>query len=286
MINLSETCDPDNPVQLLTSVQLAPNTTDDGQLLKDSLAEQSARGITIKKMTVDGGYTGETGETACQDHGVQMLPTRIRGGKTAPDRWGWEEYTWLLDDDDRPQMVVCPQGQTARLKTGRKGTWLLARFDRVACADCPFYQHQCRVKPYKYKPPTLFVSPRWIRVALLRQSMSSANNALRAGVESSVRSFKHVFPGGKLPVRGVIRSVMVACCSALMVNCRRLHQYRQQQRQPIQEHAEVAMAKEHKSSIRSTFLDVWANMRHSVSQLPNQLFTRSYPAYYLKIAFA
>jgi hypothetical protein len=286
VVNLSETCDPDNPVQLLTSVQLAPNTTDDGQLLKESLAEQSARGITIKKMTVDGGYTGETGETACQDHGVQMLPTRIRGGKTAPDRWGWEKYTWLLDDDDRPQMVVCPQGQVAKLKPGRKGTWLLARFDRVACANCPFYHHQCRVKPYKRKPPTLFVSPRWIRVALLRQSMSPANNALRAGVESSVRSVKHVFPAGKLPVRGVIRSVMVACCSALMVNCRRLHQYRQQQRQPIREHAEVAMANEHKSSIRSTFLDLWAKMRHSVSQLPNQLFTRSYPAYYLKNAFA
>ncbi len=65
-----------------------------------------------------------------------------------------------------------------------------------------------------------------------------------------------------------------------------IDQYRQQQRQPIQEHAEVAMAKEHKSSIRSTFLDLWAKMCHSVSQLPNQLFTRSYPAYYLKNAFA
>lgn len=279
VVNLSETCDPDNPVQLLTSVQLAPNTTDDGQLLKDSLAEQSARGITIKKMTVDGGYTGETGETACQDHGVQMLPTRIRGRQTAPDRWGWEEYTWLLDDDDRPWRVVCPQGQAAKLETGRKGNWLLARFDRKACAECPFYQQQCRVKPYKRKPPTLFVNPRWIQVALLRQGMSPANNALRAGVESTVRSFKHVFPAGKLPVRGMIRSAMVACCSALMVNCRRVHQYRQQQRQPIRERYVVARAKERTSLIRVASLGLWAKMCHFVSQMKIAVFTGSYPVY-------
>jgi hypothetical protein len=93
-------------VQVLTSVQLSPNAIDDGQLLAESLVEPSARGITGDKMTVDGGYTGGTGETACRDHQVQLLPTQIRGRRTAPARWGWEEYTWLLDDDDIPRLVV------------------------------------------------------------------------------------------------------------------------------------------------------------------------------------
>jgi hypothetical protein len=277
--NLSETCDPDNPVQLLTSVQLAPNVTDDGQLLAESLADQSARGITVKKITVDGGYTGETGETACRDHQVQMLPTRIRGRRTAPERWGWEEYTWLLDDDDLPRIVVCPQGQVAKLDAGRKGNWLLARFDRAACADCLFFNEQCRVKPNKCKPPTLNVNRRWIQVALLRQGMSPANNALRAGVESSVRSFKHVFPTGKLPVRGVIRSAMVTCCSALMVNCRRIHQYRQQQRQPTREYAAVATADRPMSLIRYAFFGLWAKMCHFVSDPWLKVPTGSHPVY-------
>jgi hypothetical protein len=279
VVNLSETCDPDNPVQLLTSVQVAPNTTDDGQLLADSLAEQRARGIRVDQITVDGGYTGETGETACRDHKVQMLPTRIRGRRTASDRWGWEEYTWLLDDNDLPWRVVCPQGQVAMLETGRKGDWLLARFDRTACADCLFYQQHCRVKPNKRKPPTLFVSPRWIQVALLRQGMSPANNALRAGVESTVHSFKHIFPAGKLPIRGVIRGLMVACCSALMVNCRRVHQYRRQQRQPIRGHAAVAVVAERTGLIRYAFFGLWAKMRHFVSHSRAEALTRLYPAY-------
>ena len=278
--NLSETCDPDNPVQLLTSVQLAPNATDDGQLLADSLAEQIGRGIRVDQITVDGGYTGETGETACRDHQVQMLPTRIRGRRTASDRWGWEEYTWLLDNDDLPRRVVCPQGQVAMLETGRKGDWLLARFDRTACADCLFFNQQCRVRLNKRKPPTLIVSPRWIQVALLRQSMSPANNALRAGVESTVRSFKHVFPAGKLPVRGVIRSVMVACCSALMVNCRRVHQYRQQQRQPIRERTAVAVVVERMGLISHAFFGFWAKVRQFVSHSQLEALTGSYTAYF------
>jgi len=279
--NLSETCDPDNPVQLLTSVQVAPNTIDDGQLLADSLAEQSGRGITIDKMTVDGGYTGEIGETACRDHGVQILPTRIRGGRTSPSRWGWEEYTWMLDDDDHPRMVLCPQGQAAQLEERSKGDWLLARFDRTACTSCPFNQQLCRVRPFRRKPPTLLVKRRWIQVALLRQGMTPGNYALRAGVESTVRSFKHVFPAGKLPVRGAIRILMVACCSAIMVNCRRLHQYRQQQRSPFRERAAVALLTDRARLIRSAIDDLLAKTSHIASHMRAKALSVLHPAYLL-----
>jgi hypothetical protein len=108
--------------------------------------------------------------------------------------------------------------------------------------------------------------------------MSPANNALRAGVESTVRSFKHVFPAGKLPIRGVIRSVMVACCSALMVNCRRVHQYRQQQRQPIRERTAVAVVVERMGLISHAFFGLWAKMHHFVSRSQANALTGSYLA--------
>jgi hypothetical protein len=268
------------------SIQLAPNSTDDGQMLAESLAEQTARGIAVERMTVDGGYTGQKGEQACQSHQVQMLPTRIRGRRSAPDRWGWEEYTWLLDKDGCPQQVVCPQGQSAQLDDGRKDNWLLARFDRTACTNCLFYQQQCQVKPYKHKPPSLFVSPRWIQVALLRQGMSPANFALRAGVESTVRSFKHVFPAGKLPVRSLIRTVMVASGAALMVNCRRVHHYRQQQRKVTPEHVAIAVSAALMGLKRPAFWNVWAKVRHSVSHLRAELLNKSNLHFLPQFAFA
>jgi hypothetical protein len=43
VVNLAETCDPENPVQLITQVQVAPNTTDDSALLAEALPDLKAR---------------------------------------------------------------------------------------------------------------------------------------------------------------------------------------------------------------------------------------------------
>jgi hypothetical protein len=222
--NLSETCDPANPVQLITSVQTAGNTTDDGQLLSAALDDLAERGIEIREATVDGGYNGPVAEAACAQHRVALRPTTIRGGQGASDRFGWEKYDWTWDEEGQPDTVTCPWGQTASLQPGRSNWWL-ARFDKQVCADCPFFEKECRVRPYRRKPPTLHVNLRSIQVAGLRQGMSPYNYAIRANVESTVHAFKRPFSSSKLPVRGLIRAHMVACGSALVVNLRRLHHY-------------------------------------------------------------
>lgn len=223
--NLSETCHPDNPVQLISSVQTASNNTDDGHLLAASLDDMAERGIVVNEVTVDGGYNGPPAEAACAQHQTTLRPTTIRGGQGAPNRFGWDDYRWAWDTERRPDIVTCPGGQTVCLQPGAQSPWWLARMDREQCAACPFFNKECRVKAYKRKPPTLHVKLRSIQVACLRQGMSAHNYALRANVESTVHAFKHPFPAGKLPVRGLIRTHMMACGSALMVNLRRLHHY-------------------------------------------------------------
>ncbi len=223
--NISETCNPENPVQLITSVQTASNNTDDGQLLAKSLEEQAERGHQVDKITVDGGYTGPKSEEACNAHGTELHPSRLRGGKSQGGQWGWEQYSWQLNDDGIPEQVGCPRGQLAILEPGRKeGRWL-ARLESNVCAACPFFQKECRVEPRKRSGPTLLVNTRAIQVAVLRQRITAANNGVRAGVEATVRSVKHPFAAGKLPVRGLIRSQMVVLGSALLVNVHRLTHY-------------------------------------------------------------
>jgi hypothetical protein len=223
--NISETCDPENPVQLITSVQTASNHTDDSQLLAQSLAEQAERGHKVEKATVDGGYTGPTAEAACQAHGTQLHPSRVRGGQSQGGKWGWDRYRWQLSDENVPEQVGCPHGQVARLQPARKAGRWLAQFELDACAACPFFQKACRVQPRQRSDPTLLVTTRSIQVALLRQRITTTNNGIRAGVEATVRSVKHPFAGGKLPVRGLIRSQMVVLGSALVVNVHRLTHY-------------------------------------------------------------
>ena len=48
---------------------------------------------------------------------------------------------------------------------------------------------------------------------------------LRSAVEATVRSVKHPFPAGKLPVRGQFRVTCMAIASAATTNVRRIQRY-------------------------------------------------------------
>jgi hypothetical protein len=228
VVNASETCDPENPLQLITDVQVAPNQTDDAELLARSLDNQAEREIEVEKATTDGGYTGPVAEAACERHGVELRATRMRGGQSSADRLGWEAYTWELDENEQAVRVTCPQGQSVPLEPGQGSERFIARFDPDRCTACPLLNQECRVQPRK-AGPTLYVRLRSIKAAIQRQRLRPEDKPIRAAVEATIRSLKHPFPGGKLPVRGLIRATMVVCCSAMMVNLRRLHAYRQVQ---------------------------------------------------------
>lgn len=236
--NISETCDPENELQLITSVQTAPNTTDDGQLLAQAAEEMSERGIEVEQITVDGGYNGEISDQAAQTHGFVLRPTTIRGGKSGEDKLSWDQYGWHQDEKGTVREMSCPGGQQVKLRPGRNKGWSIARFDRATCEACPFFGKECRVKSYTRKPPTIHVQRKSIRTALQRMGMSPQNFAIRANVEATIRAFKRHFPAGKLPVRGLIRAHMLVCASVVMVNFRRIHRYllrKQAQDRPISE---------------------------------------------------
>ena len=223
--NVSETADPENDVQLITDVQVEPNRADDAALMEQSLDDQERRGIEVNQVTVDGGYTGPKGEDACQKHQVRLRPTRIRGGQTAPHHWGWQEYTWEVEDDGTPVRVTCPQGCTATVFPGRGKNRSLARFEDERCAACPSFKTTCRVQERKRLSTTLYVTRREVEIALRRQQMGPEDASIRAVVESTIRSLKRAFPASKLPVRGLIRARMVLYPAAMMVNLRRLHRH-------------------------------------------------------------
>ena len=225
VVNVSETADPENPVQLITDVQVEPNRTDDTRLLEESLEGQAERGIEVDRLTTDGGYTGPDAERACQKHGVELRATRMRGGKSGPDKWGYEEYTWETDGEGRVTHVICPQGCRAPLQPGEaNGRWI-ARFEAERCATCPHLGKACRVQRRKRAGPTLYVEERAIEVARQRQRLHPEDTPIRVLVESTIRSLMHPFPNRKLPVRGLTRARMVLYGAALMVNVRRLHRY-------------------------------------------------------------
>jgi hypothetical protein len=221
VVNVSETSAPENELQLITDIQVAPNVTDDSELLQRSLRNQMERGHEIEEVITDGGYTGPETSACCASHHITHRPTNVRGGKSAPGKLGWEAYEWRLET----MMVVCPQGQQGAMLPGRKpDRWIIHFPDEAQCQTCPLLE-QCRVQLQKRNGPTLRATTRNIQVALIRQGLRSEDRSLRTVVEGTVRSLKWHLRKDKLPVRGQTAALMYFIGATFMVNLRRIHAY-------------------------------------------------------------
>jgi hypothetical protein len=224
--NLTETCDPENKVQLLTKVQVDSNFTDDEKLIVEAVPELKAR-TALAVLWTDGGYNGPAAEAAFRKDKVEHIPTNVRGCHPSPDRLGRDSFSWKIDEEGEPVTVGCPGGQWVEVRAGRKAGNHLADFDATLCQACSLAE-ECPTEPRKLRPArVLYVTTSQVRVARMRQRAAWARkpgNNRRAAIESTVRSVTHPFGGqaGKLPVRGKSRVTQMIICSALMVNLRRI----------------------------------------------------------------
>jgi hypothetical protein len=226
--NITETCDPENEIQLITKVQVAPNNVDDGQLLAEALPNLKER-TALETMITDGGYGSEVSDDALQEHEVTLIQTAIRGAQPTPNKFGLSDFSIHQDEKGKPNTITCPQGQTVPVLSGRTTGWQ-ARFDPSLCSTCPFQlDGRCRAKPQKRDPRYLLTfTTHEMRAAQRRKNYlahQDHSHNLRSAVEATVRSVKHPFPAGKLPVRGQFRVTCMAIVSAATTNVRRIQRY-------------------------------------------------------------
>jgi hypothetical protein len=260
--NLTETCDPENKLQLITKVQVDSNNVADTQLLKEALPNLKER-TQLDTLITDGAYPSETNDQELRDHKVQIIQTGIRGNKPDPKRFNLTDFQIEQDQNGNPTCVTCPNGQSALATRGKTSGWF-ARFSAQACATCPFQLNQrCRARPQQ-RDPRYFIdfTLQEFRIAQRRKdylAQKQNEHNLRAAVEATVRSLKHPFPAGKLPVRGRFRMTCMMISSAILVNIRRICRYQieKKQSQPIQ----------------PFFSDLFAFCLNFIVQLRSVLFT-------------
>jgi hypothetical protein len=226
-VNVAETCNPDNELQLIVKVQTEPNNTDDAAMLDQSLPNLKER-TGVEQMNTDGGYNSPDVDKTMRELGVEQVQSAIRGRKPSEERLGLADFVWELDADGKPQTVTCPNGQQAEVTAGRKEHRYRAAFDAAGCESCSFCD-SCPTLPLKRTPEhVLRFSQQDVEVALRRQRTADARASgqnLRAAIEATVRSIKHPFGNGKVPVRGQPRVSVVMLGSAAMSNVRRIHRY-------------------------------------------------------------
>ncbi|RLG36575.1 MAG: hypothetical protein DRN91_07650 [Candidatus Alkanophagales archaeon] len=231
--NVTETCNPENDFQLIVKVQTEPNNTDDAAMLDEALPGLKER-TDVKQMYNDGGYNSPKVDETMREQRVEQIQSAIRGRKPSEEKLGLEDFDWETNDDGQPQTVTCPHEQSVTVESGRKDDRYRASFDASDCETCPFCD-QCPTHPLERTPArVLRFSQQELDLALRRQRSADARASgqnLRAAVEATVRSVKHPFGNGKVPVRGQPRVSMVVVGSATMSNVRQIHRYKVAQRE-------------------------------------------------------
>ena len=134
VVNLAETCDPENPVQWITKVQVAPNTTDDSVLLAEALPDLKAR-TGVDAVFTDGSYGSPNNDALLAGHPVTLIQTAMRGRPQDPERFPLEDFYIQEDGSGQVEQITCPKGKSAAVSGSTSGQAWVAVFGQ-ACDTC------------------------------------------------------------------------------------------------------------------------------------------------------
>jgi len=241
--NLTETCDPENPLQLVTKVQVATNHTDDAELLVEALPNLK-EWTDLDTLYTDGGYGSSDADNILQTNHVEQIQTAIGGRIPNNEKINLSDFTIKLAETKKPTPITCPQGQSTavhpssqRESNAEEGIFpnngagkkaYVAHFEDNLCLACPLLP-KCPVQRGKrdlrfhlrFDQKQINMSERRQR-SLIHQE---EGRNLRAAVEATVRQVKHPFPASKLPGRGKFRVSCMMIGSAMITNVRRIQRY-------------------------------------------------------------
>ncbi|VAW30408.1 Transposase [hydrothermal vent metagenome] len=227
VVNVTETVDPEQGLQLISKVQTESNSADDAQMLNEALPDLVER-TELEMLYTDGTYSSPAVDATCQEQGVTQTQTGIRGSQPDPDTPTLSNFSFQLNQQGEPEQMFCPHGQRVNLPLGRKEGRFIARVAESVCPLCAAQDKReqavlCLVRYFSI--PQLTVALRRQRLATL---LASGSNP-RAAVEATVRELTCRFGNAKLRVRGCWRVSMTMLASAAMCNARRIWRFKQSQ---------------------------------------------------------
>jgi len=215
-INVTETANPDNGLNLLTDVAVVPNNIDDSKILNERIETIKEKTPEIDGLHFDGGYGSKNNDIKFEQLDITPVQTAVRGReskvKITIEQTGKDKYS-----------VSCPY-QKARIKTGRKR--YKAELSISICSDCPL-KEQCPTLRKKETRVYYFNRAEYLKQKRLNsiEKIPPERRKLRNNVEATVSEFKRKMHNGKLKVRGQFKASVFAYTMAVSINFGRIYRY-------------------------------------------------------------
>jgi Transposase DDE domain/Transposase domain (DUF772) len=225
--NLTETCDPENDLQLVTKIQVAANSVDDAKLMEEALPNLKER-TELGTLYTDGGYGSPDADQAMQKNKVEQIQTAIRGRSPSTEKFNLSDFEIKQTETGKPTQITCPQGQMVTIHPSSQKKGFVAHFETEVCQTCPFLEKCPTQRGKRDARFHLRFSQQQVNMSQRRRRSQihlQEGRNLRAAIEATVRQVKHPFPASKLPVRGRFRVTCMVIGSAMITNVRRIQRY-------------------------------------------------------------
>jgi len=233
-VQVAETCHEDNPVEIITHVEVTEASTSDAHATLPTLESISKRGLHADEMFADTTYGSAANAVEAERVGVELV-SPVGGGKDPPEEQEdppEEERPLTAADFDidltgqRP--TVCPGGHPAieEVEETDAPHRIQITFEKEKCESCPLFE-RC---PAKYrKSAEAFVLIVNLNTRNLEQRRRVQKTGvftnrynIRAGIEATNSELKRKHGLGCLRIRGRPRVELAIYMKALACNIKRM----------------------------------------------------------------
>jgi len=201
-VQLSETCNAGNDVQLITSAIAQTAVESDSNAVEKVLEDLKSNDLVPDEMVADTGYSGDENVQLADEQGVELIGP-VPGGSTNDD--GQLTIDDFNIDEETEEVVCCPQGHEPESskhdsETGKTKTVM----SKSHCGECEF-RGQCPVKKTR-DGYHLDHTAKDRRIASRRKEQETEvfreRYKIRGGIEGTNSGLKRKTGLGRLRVRG------------------------------------------------------------------------------------
>lgn len=220
VLHATETADPENDLQLIVDVAVAPNNQSDSHILNERLPAMHEKTPDLRELHTDAGYGSEENDRLQAELGIAAVQTAIRGRVArAPMQ---------IDSDEAGLLHVrCAAGHQVEGHPAAKH--LKAEFATASCAGCPFAAVCSAPRRADGGRTFYFTEADVLKQARHRrmETLPEERRTLRANVEATMKQFKAPLRNGQLRTRGLCAASRYAFLRAIGINFGRVYRHLQ-----------------------------------------------------------
>jgi len=222
-VEAAETCNKDNPVQVVTSVETYKNNVDDtvnfAKMIQDLHEETDA-----DTLIVDGGFPCKEARECAEELEIEIIATGIRGKKTEKeDILNTNDFVF----DDQGLIEKCPNSKRPIKQTLNAEKELKASFDRRECTICRLNSRCIAYLSENKSCLKVDVNRRWLdkRASEILNEEYRKKCLLRPPVEGLMEKIKPKYLSGRTLFRSLAKVKSRSIYKAIGINFKRYRDF-------------------------------------------------------------